>query len=89
MSYEVRCYDRRTKNIVPPKTKMKAKTDYWYAGHKDIQLYKTIMFLSNKKMFNSDLINKKNGDIYIMTTESTKVNSTALVRQTKLTRPPV
>lgn len=49
MSYEVRCYDRRTKNIVPPKAKMKAKTDYWYAGHKDIQLYKTIMFLSNKK----------------------------------------
>ena len=28
MSYEVRCYDRRTKNIVPPKAKMKAKTDY-------------------------------------------------------------
>lgn len=51
--------------------------------------YTTIMFLSNKKMFNSDLINKKNGDIYTMTAESTKINSTALVRQTKLTRPPV
>lgn len=68
---------------------MKAKTDYWSAGHTDIQLYKTIMFLSNKKMFNSNLIIKKNGDIYIMTIESTKVNSTALVRQTKVIRPPV
>ena len=68
---------------------MKAKTDSWYAGHTDIQLYKTIMFLSNKKMFNSNLIIKKNGNIYIITTESTKVNSTALVRQTKVTSPPV
>lgn len=40
-------------------------------------------------MFNSNLIIKKNGDIYIMTIESTKVNSTALVRQTKVIRPPV
>lgn len=59
MTYELSCYDRRTKNIIPPKGKMKAKTDYWYAGHTDIQLYKTIMFLSNKKIFNSDLIIKK------------------------------
>lgn len=57
----------------------------------DIKTYNYTKLLCSYqiKMFNSDLINKKNGDIYIMTTESTKVNSTALVRQTKLTRPPV